>query len=98
MELTSKRSDFLLRCSTACKEPAPPPTVYLLVTLDSLLRPSYLPESVLFSVPRFAALLSLLSPVEFVAVQNNLITEILDLMIFQSATLLPPCFLTILFK
>ena len=41
----------------ACREPAPPPGIYLPVALDSLLRRSYLSESGCFSVSRIAVLL-----------------------------------------
>ena len=69
MEQTFKSPDFVLCCSAACRELAPPPAVYLPVTLDSLLRRSYLSERDRFSVSRIVALL--LFPVGFVGVHNG---------------------------
>ena len=57
MEQTFKSPDFVLHCSAACREPAPPPMVCLPVALDSVLRRSYLLESDRFSVSRIVALL-----------------------------------------
>ena len=56
MDQIFKSPDFVLHCSAACRELAPPAAVYLPVTSD-LLRTSCLSESGRFSVSRIAAAL-----------------------------------------